>query len=277
MDRLRIRIEKETSQYRDPSSICIDIIDTLPEDKKSRLASWFAKIKRVDKFDWRNLLDVIQCEFEDVQAQQTAHEFVLRMEQGRNQYFAEFFKDFEHRIASCGKEELFTPSAKTRALIDVKLPAVRKYEEWVMAVREVVVELESFAVYRPKGATQIGTKLGPAKTGSAALPDSSQPEKDAEELSVKKVDTSTGNGQMDKKNKGKKRDSEEEKKKKPRAPWRSKDEFDSLYKQGVCTRCTKSGHLGPKCPSFRPARRPKEIINHLEGESSEKGCDSENE
>lgn len=42
MDRLRIRAEREMVPYREPSAICIDLIDTLLEDKKPRVASWFS-------------------------------------------------------------------------------------------------------------------------------------------------------------------------------------------------------------------------------------------
>lgn len=112
------------------------------------------------------MLNVIQREFEDIQAQQIAHKYVLRMEQGRNQRFQDFVKEFEHKIAACGGEELFSPAAKTRqlkaslnsrlcrSLIGVKLPAIEKYDEWVMTVKDVAVELESFADYQSKVATQ---------------------------------------------------------------------------------------------------------------------------
>lgn len=46
IDRLRIRVEKEMAPFKEPNSICIDIIDTLPEDKKSRLASWLSRSKK---------------------------------------------------------------------------------------------------------------------------------------------------------------------------------------------------------------------------------------
>lgn len=42
---------------------------------------------------------------------------------------------------------------------------------------------------------------------------------------------------------------------KPRAPWRPKAEYIKLMQEGRCTRCTKNGHLGPDCPSFRAYNR----------------------
>lgn len=116
LDRLKVRVEKEMSSCRESSSICIDIIDTLPEDKKSRVASWFSLSKKADNYDWRQLLNLLQHEFEDTQAQQAALELVQRMEQGAHQYFHEFLKEFEYKVASCGGDELFTPTAMTRQL-----------------------------------------------------------------------------------------------------------------------------------------------------------------
>lgn len=57
--------------------------------------------------------------------------------------------------------------------------------------------------------------------------------------------------------------------KKPRAPWRTKLELERLYKEGVCTRCTKSGHIGPKCPFLRPARRPADVLTSVEEDATE--------
>ena len=69
MDMLRIRFKKEVDHSREASSICIDIIDTLPDDKKPRVANWFADSKASGLFSWKDLLQVLQNEFEDSQAQ----------------------------------------------------------------------------------------------------------------------------------------------------------------------------------------------------------------
>lgn len=57
--------------------------------------------------------------------------------------------------------------------------------------------------------------------------------------------------------------------KKPRAPWRTKLELDRLYKEWVCTRCTKSSHIGPKCPFLRPAPRPSAVLTNIEEDVTE--------
>ena len=68
MDMLRIRIEKEVDHSREAGSICIDTINTLPDDKKPRVANWFAESKASGLFSWKDLLQVFQNEFEDRQA-----------------------------------------------------------------------------------------------------------------------------------------------------------------------------------------------------------------
>ena len=42
MDMLRTRVEKGIGNHREPSCLCIDIINTLPDEKKSRVANWFS-------------------------------------------------------------------------------------------------------------------------------------------------------------------------------------------------------------------------------------------
>lgn len=53
MDMLRTRVEKEMGDHREPSSVCIDIINTLPDVKNSRVANWFSFSKEADNFNWR--------------------------------------------------------------------------------------------------------------------------------------------------------------------------------------------------------------------------------
>ena len=253
MDRLRIRVENEMGVVIESSSICIDIVDTLPDEKKSRIASWFSlnKGKETGSFNWKELLDVIQREFEDAQAQQVALELLQRMEQGPHQYFHEFLKEFEYKAAFCGGDEMFTPSAMTRqlksslnnslrrSLIGVKLPPVKQYAEWVAAVREVAEELESFSDYRPRGSNQIGTKIGPAKGGiGLSKLENRNPKVDGagdthmtgtdailaaiRDLKVNYSGSSTDYPARSSNNPKYRSKGEDGRKTKPRAPWRSK-------------------------------------------------------
>ncbi|KAI0997344.1 hypothetical protein K3495_g10843 [Podosphaera aphanis] len=103
------------------------------------------------------------------------------MGQGYHQYFDDFLKDFDNRVALSGGSEAHTSLGKThrlkdslnprlrRALIGVKLPPPEDYSAWVEEVREVAAELEELADYRPEGASQTNTVLGAPKSGSAQL------------------------------------------------------------------------------------------------------------
>lgn len=307
MDMLRTRVEKEIGDHREPSCLCIDIINTLPDEKKSRVANWFSLSKKADNFNWRELLNVFEHEFEDTQAQQSATELVQRMEQGRHQMFRDFLKEFEYQVALSGGEEIFTPLAKTRqlklslnnslrrALIGVKLPSEKNYLEWVSAVKEIAVELESFSDYRPKNSNQKGTKIGPPKSGSTTykpepIRSDTAVDQDGDTImtgtnailaaieNLKKQ--SQGNGAKptrEKKGKLKKNPEKNNESLKPRAPWRSRTEFIRLVERGVCVRCKEEGHKGEACPTYRAARRPKVDLSQLEedpGEESESASDS---
>lgn len=92
------------------------------------------------------------------------------------------------------------------------------------------------------------------------------------ELEINIADVSTVRSQGINDKKGKKQDPAKAKDKKPRAPWRSKIELDRLYKEGVCKRSTKIGHIGPNCPFLRSARRQNEILSNVDEEKIEDSC-----
>lgn len=54
-----------------------------------------------------------------------------------------------------------------RALIGLKLPPANKHKEWVAEVREIALEVEAMADYRPRGATNTRTRYGAPKSGVA--------------------------------------------------------------------------------------------------------------
>ncbi|KAI0999355.1 hypothetical protein K3495_g8840 [Podosphaera aphanis] len=159
-------------------------------------------------------------------------------------------------------------------------------------MKEVAAELESFADYRPKGAPQTSTKLGAPKSGSTQN-FSGQTSVDAEvdvvmggtnallaalrELTTQKAYSKARNGNS---SEGKSRPREELSSKHPktRAPWRSKSEFNRLLEEGVCTRCTKKGHIGRDCRKFRPAQRSEGDISSVAIEQEDfESCSSGND
>ena len=168
----------DSKPYLLPGQICMDMIDTLPDDKKYRVESWFKQSKAANNFQWRDLLDHWWKELQDTQAQQAAHETLQRMEQGEHKYFIDFLKDFEHKMAQSGGNITYTTTNQTmqlkfsinrrlwRALLSVKLPSPENYNSWVAEVKENSAELEGFDYYRPKNSAQTKTKLGNPKGGN---------------------------------------------------------------------------------------------------------------
>ena len=229
------------------------------------------------------------------------------MGQGRHQLFRDFLKEFEYQVALSGGDEIFTPLAKTRqlklslnnnlrrALIGVKLPSERNYTEWVSSVKEIAVELESFSDYRPKNSNQIGTKIGPPKSGSTTYRlelnhSDTAVDQDGDTIMAStnailaaienlKIQSQGGEAKPKRVKTGKLKTIPEKKydeSHKPRAPWRPRTEFNRLVEKGVCVRCKKKGHKGEACPTYRAARRPKFGISQLEeepGEESESASD----
>lgn len=190
--RLETRITKELDSFVEPAAICLDMIDTLPEKKQSRVAYWFEESKSNENFDWRELIRVFRKEFESKNARQAASEIVTRMAQGKNQLFVDFLRDFEYRLAQSGGNEAFTPLGKTQqlkaslnprlrnSLIGVKLPSPKYYREWVAEVKEVAAELESAPGYRTKNAPETNTIMGAPKVGSAMAQETTDPTIDSE-------------------------------------------------------------------------------------------------
>lgn len=303
--RLETRIQRELDSFMEPSAICLDMIDTLPEKKQSRVAYWFEESKAREEFDWRELIRVFRKEFENKDARQAASEILTRMVQGKNQLFVDFLRDFEYRLALSGGNEAFTPLGKTqqlkaslnsrlrRSLIGVKLPSPGNYKEWVAEVKEVAAELESAPGYRPKNATETSTKIGAPKGGNVISEENADPRIDSEGDTimggtnallaairdlVKDRDVllaNIGKEKGSKKSNSGKSSSSNEKSTKPRAPWRSAKEFQQLREKGLCTRCTKKGHVSWKCPTHMPARRDKPMISAVEQSSEDSESDIE--
>lgn len=281
--RLEARINREWATHVDPCSICLDMIDTLPDEKKTRVAAWFEESSRQGAFSWQNFVEHFRHQFDDKEARQAASEYVARMEQGYNQFFLDFLKDFEYRIAPC--REAFTPLGKSiqlkaslnsrlrRALVGVKLPPPENYEAWVGGVAEVAADLEGLNDYRPKNAKYTITKIGAPK--GVRLPeeyksnydedgDYKMGESNALMAAIQKLvlgrDEGVVAGLGEKANKLKdKRKSEGKTRLKPRASWRTKEEFRKLVEKNLCTRCGRSGHKGRFCDRFGPPIRPESL------------------
>ncbi|KAI0993380.1 hypothetical protein K3495_g14804 [Podosphaera aphanis] len=280
----------------------MDMVNSLPSDKRARVAGWFDERRSTNRFKWRDLLQHFRDEFEDQQAKLTAGEELLRIEQGAHQYFCDFLRDFEYKVAVSGGSTVWTSGSKVnmlnaavnkklrRALVPVKLPPTLNYQAFVAELKEVAGKLEALSDYRPKGSTQTGTKLGAPKGGNSLFV-ASNPQTDEEGdtimggtnalvatiASMIQQQLEGGISSMGLA-RGKSNGGHREAGRKPQAPWRSRNEFRKLVEKGVCVRCTRPGHLGRDCPTFRAARRPGAELHAGEIEKETSGeLDSGNE
>ncbi|KAI0993576.1 hypothetical protein K3495_g14608 [Podosphaera aphanis] len=105
LGRLETRITTDFAPFFDECSICLDIINTLPDNLKSRVSGWFDSRRSEGNFSWKELVQHLETTFADRQGQQAASELLDMMEQGEHQLFADFLQDFNYRLAQSGGDE----------------------------------------------------------------------------------------------------------------------------------------------------------------------------
>ncbi|RKF64368.1 hypothetical protein GcM3_133014 [Golovinomyces cichoracearum] len=283
MARLKTRIEREMQGVFEEDTICLDMVDTLPNDLQAKTEEWFDERQRGEDYSWRKLLDHFSELFGDHQALETAVENFNRTRQGPNQYFQDYIKEFEYRVALCGGEETYTPQGKSlhlrlslnnrlkKALIGVSLPNPKDYRAYVNEIRKVASDLERFEDYRSRGIihnenlrSSHGNSMGEARE---QLIDTDGDVKMGGVNAIKTRNVEKKLPVLDKKTPIK-----------PRAPWRSLKDFNRLLEQGKCVRCTSGEHKANNCQKYRPAIRTTGMVNAVDAEfvdndSSESGKD----
>lgn len=292
---LEARIEEELDGVYSDRSICLDMVNSLPAEKRPRVANWFNEKSETKNFSWREFIKHFQNEFEDKQAKLAASEKLLRMEQNEHRYFSDFIKDFEYQVAISGGSRTWTASSKVnllnaainnplrKSLVSVKLPSDENYTSWVTEVKEVADKLEALPDYRPKNSTKISTRLGPPKSGSVHSRSAESSKDHDGDTIMRDVDSilaavshlledRQGNSRANV-NSYPMKDSQSESSpsRKPPAPWRSRKEFDQLIKKRLCVRCTRPGHLGRGCRKFSLAKRPRSEVNSADLVRKEEG------
>ena len=70
--RLEARIQREWAPYVDPCSICLDMIDTLLDEKKLRVTEWFEESSQKNSFSWESFVEHFRRQFDDKEALQAA-------------------------------------------------------------------------------------------------------------------------------------------------------------------------------------------------------------
>lgn len=274
---VEVKVEEDRHLLGNDRSICLGMISTLPESRQPRVAHWFQSVGPRENYNWRLFLAHFRELFEDQQAQQTAGDQLSRMRQGAHQPFESFLHDFEYKLAQCGGSG-WADSARIiplnnaindplkRALISVTTLPANDYQNWVATVKQVARRLEAHPSYGARSGSASYTKTWFLEHGGAwhvgGTQGGTQPRLDWEgDSPMTGVNAMTpeafvaamraaapgmfrgGGGGGSGSNK-------------PRAPWRTPEEFKRLMDQGLCTRCTKSGHFSRACPTHRGPQRP---------------------
>lgn len=279
--KLEIKVEEDGQLFSSSRAVCLGMMESLPEGKRHKVKTWFRSGGPGGNYSWKEFLNHFDDQFEDTEAMLESAEILGRMRQGHHQTFDNFLKDFERQYDLCD-ENIWGPTGKIamvhaaineqlrETLVGRDLPIKLGYRAWVNKVGKIAIQLEALRKYKPRGSTQTKTwfvsgqgTIVPNLFNSASSQDSSVDNEG--DTIMGGVNSLSGNPRHSKGNKPKPQ--------KPRAPWKSAEEFKRLVDNGLCTRCSKSGHFAYKCRSFLPALPPKVKVSAMEEmeEESESG------
>ena len=269
---VQIKIEEEKAFLGSNRSICLGIFRSIPTAKQPRIIHWFETGGADRSHDWEKFIVHVKSQFQNKQARQTAGNLLKRMRMGQNQYFTDFLQDFELKLSQCGgidwsdcNKIIYLDTginAKLRQLLLNKSLPDDDYLKWVNKVKAVAGRLENTPSYRPNGCSGKNTYYIP-QNGSMPYPVNTHinsshnaildADGDTKMSGIKSLQVLQAAINALSGNSARLNDT------KPRAIWRSQDEFKKLTEEGKCMRCTKKGHNSRACPKYRAAIRPASI------------------
>ncbi|RKF58480.1 putative eka-like protein [Erysiphe neolycopersici] len=272
---LEIKLEEDSKFFNSSRAVCLGMLLSLPEKKRHNVKAWFRCGGSNGSYNWEEFLLHFDEQFEDVEAMLEAAEVLGRMRQGHNQYFEDFLRDFEGQYSLCdvntwgptGKIALVHTAINEQlreALVGIDLSIRMGYKAWIAKVKQVAIQLQALQKYRPRGATN--TKTWYISGQGTVVPQVANIDREDAVLDAE-GDTKMGglNAIVAGSSQGKEKKIN---KNKPRAPWRTSEEFQKLKQKRLCIRCCKSGHFSRWCPSFSPAVPPLGInIAEVENEN----------
>ncbi|KAI1006398.1 hypothetical protein K3495_g1823 [Podosphaera aphanis] len=266
---MKVKIEEQRGMLGSDRNVCLSIFNSIPSEKHPRILNWFETGGPDLKYNWVDFLEHLKAQFGDKQARQVAGNLFNRMRMGSCQYFSDFLTEFEIKLSQCGgtrrddesKISLLETAinAPLRQLLLSKSMPTDDYQKWVSKVRVVAARLENTPSYRPSGSAGRKTWYLP-QNGSASFFISKNSKDKAGPSLDSDGDTKVGGinamkslqtiiSALNGVNKNLYQS-------KPRAKWRSLDEFKRLSQEGKCIRCQKKGHDTRLCPKYRAAKRP---------------------
>jgi hypothetical protein len=272
---LKAKIEGSRGVLGTGRDICLAMNATLPAAQKELVSGWFLdQAASVSGTDWNYeaYLEVFREQFEDTLATQNAIDTLFRMRQNRDQLLADFLKDWLYTLRQCrGSGSASWPDAVAighlhHALNDkLKDKIVAVWFSWektdladtIRNLKGVACVLEGMPGYQPVNsaytktfyARQAGAPIqvpqGENRPGTDHEGDVAMTGMSAVQIAALKkcLDNNSGDNRA----KGST---------KPRARWRSQEEFERLREAKLCSRCEKPGHIGPNCRTYRAAIKP---------------------
>ena len=176
---LKVKIEEDRAILGSSRAICMEMFNSIPADRRPRIAHWFETGGPQGNYDWEAFLAALKDKFEDRQARQTAGDQLSRMRMGATQFFADYLQDFEFKLSQCDglgwpdrtKNIYLNTSINDKLkekLVSKSLPD-DDYAKWTHKVQDVASRLENLPSYRLKGSTTTKTwYLGQRNNGKLA-------------------------------------------------------------------------------------------------------------
>ena len=78
-----MRIESDFAPFYDGRSICLDMIDTLPDNLKGWVSNWFEMRRVMGTFSYGEFIQYFKDTFADLQALQSTSEYWIGWSRGR--------------------------------------------------------------------------------------------------------------------------------------------------------------------------------------------------
>ena len=292
---LQSKIEQEMGQLGSHKAICTNIFAGLPKDKQQRVIYWLQEGGENKDWEPKEFLKHMDDKFLDREQERKSLDKLDQLRQGDKQRFEDFRQQFELLVAQAGSlapkdaskvntmRRALNPSL-SKYLISVTLSNT-DYDAYVAGIQPISTNFEAHPEFRKSTGSSKHYYQSSQRSNTDKRPASPQaPEKDPDgdvimtdvnALAVKIAAILAQTGSS----------SEQKKDKRPRAKWRSTDEFSNLIKSGKCGRCKEKRHANLSQCKYRPAARPKTQVSAVntpteipasEGES-ESNSESENE
>lgn len=96
---LSTKIESDWEFLGGHKSVCNEMINTLPKDRKLRVSQWFSCGGPNKNWDYQLFMQHYNNNFQDKTSARAAHRTLSNMKQGEHQTFANFLNDYEYTLA----------------------------------------------------------------------------------------------------------------------------------------------------------------------------------